>query len=58
MTALADVRREVDVLAGGLHVLADAVAHRGDADLSAQVRLLARQAELVVETVEALETER
>src|SRR5690349_7426227 len=33
---------------------ADAIAHRGDADLSAHVRLLARPVESVVERVEAL----
>ena len=45
---------EVDLLAGGIHTLADAIAHRGDADLSATVRLLARQVESIVARVERL----
>ena len=45
---------EMEILAGGLHTLSDAVAHRGDADLSAQCRLLARQVESIVERVEQL----
>ena len=55
-TELEVLRDEVDLLAGGVHTLADAIAHRGDADLSAHVRLLARQAEAVVERVEQLGT--
>jgi hypothetical protein len=46
------LRREVDTLAGGLHVLRDAIAYRGDADLAAQAMLLARQVERVAERLE------
>lgn len=54
-TELTALHAEIELLAGGLHTLTDAVAHRGDADLEAQCRLLARQVEAVVERVEVLE---
>lgn len=50
---LETLHAEVDALAGGLHVLAAAVAN--DADLRAQCLLLARQVERVAEHVEELE---
>ena len=53
-TEIQVLHAELELLAGGLHTLSDAVAHRGDADLEAQCRLLARQVEAVVERCEEI----
>ena len=54
MTALGVLAGDAEDLCALLHMLSDAAAQRGDEDTRRALRMAARQAEAIVERVEAL----